>query len=300
MRTILVTGASGFVGGHVLRRLADRAELRLRGLVRHGRPAALPSPVECAEGDLTQPETLPDALGGVELVVHAAAITADVKEPYRDAYDQVNRVGTENLVAAAGKAGVERVVMMSGLGTRPAPQGTYMATRWGMEEALRHSGIPYVILQPSVLFGDGAPFVAALAGLARRLPVLPLLGGGQVRFQPLWLEDLLICIESCLSDQAPLGQALPLGGGEQLTFREVLSEISRALHVRRLFVPLPLAVARAQAALMTAVLPRPPLTPAALELFTFDNTTDLNSVERAFGLKPRGFREHLRERGLET
>lgn len=298
MITILVTGAGGFVGGHVARRLADRPEFRLRCLVRTPRPDFLPATVEWMRGDLNRAATLEAPLKGVQLVIHAAAITADRKEPYRGAYEQVNRAGTENLMEAATRAGIERVVLMSGLGTRPAPKGTYMATRWGMEEAVRRSGIPYVILQPSVLFGTGAPFVTALARLARRSPVLPLLGGGGVRFQPLWIEDLVTCIEGCLGDRAPLGRALPIGGAEHVTFREVLDEVCAALHVRRLLVPLPLGAARLQAAVMTAVMSRPPLTPAALELFSFDNATKPDSVQRAFGFTPRGFREHLRQHGL--
>src|SRR5215831_3993255 len=298
MITILVTGASGFVGGSVSRRLADRPDLHLRGLVRSARPGSLPASMECVQGDLTQAATLDAALQGVQHVIHAAAITADHKEPSLGAYELVNRAGTENLMKAATRAGIERVVLMSGLGTRPAPNGTYMATRWGMEEAVRRSGVPYVILQPSVLFGAGAPFVTALARLARRSPVLPLLGGGGVRFQPLWIEDLVTCIEGCLGDGAPLGRALPIGGAEHLTFREVLDEICAALHVRRFFVRLPLGAARLQAAVLTAVMPRPPLTPAALELFSFDNATELDSVERTFGFKPRGFREHVRQHGL--
>ena len=300
MNSILVTGANGFVGGHVLRRLSTRPGLRLRGLLRRWRADALPPSVECLWGDLNQPDTLEAALEGVRFVLHAAAITADNKEPHRGAYVEVNRVGTENLVAAAAKTGVERVVLMSGLGTRPASPDTYMATRWGMEEAVRHGGIPYVILQPSVLFGAGAPFVSALARLAKRSPVLPLLGGRGLRFQPLWIEDLVTCIEKCLGDEAaPIGQTLPLGGSEYVTFREVLAEICTVLQVRRLFVPVPMSVARLQAGVMTTLLPRPPLTPATLELFGFDNATDLDSVERAFGFRPRGFREHLAEHGLD-
>lgn len=301
MTTILVTGATGFVGAHVVRRLATNPETRLRALVRNPATASpLPPSVECVQGNVHRSDALSVAVEGVDYLVHAAAITADLKEPYRGAYEHVNSVGTENLMTAAAKAGVQRVVLMSGLGTRPAPEGTYMATRWGMEEAVRQGGIPYVILQPSVLFGAGAPFVSALAGLARRFPVLPLLGGGQVQFQPLWIEDLVTCIQGSLGDHAPLGKALAIGGAEQLTFREVLDEICAALRVQRVMVPLPLAVARVQATVMTAVLPRPPLTPAALELFTFDNSTDLDSVERTFGFTPRGFREHLRKQGLES
>src|ERR1700694_5147593 len=179
---ILVTGATGFVGSHLLRSLEKSGSAPVRALVRRGR-TGIRDGVEPVVGDLTEPETLGPALNGISTIVHAAAITGDRKEPYRGAYDQINRVGTENLVAAAKKAGVGRFVLMSGLGTAPAPAGTYMATRWGMEEAVRRSGIPHVILQPSVLFGDGAEFVAALSRLARGSPVLPVLGGGGGRFQ---------------------------------------------------------------------------------------------------------------------
>jgi uncharacterized protein YbjT (DUF2867 family) len=293
---ILVTGATGFVGSHLLRRLVKSSSAPVRGLVRKPRTGVREG-VEPVVGDLTRPETLGPALAGVSTVVHAAAITGDQKEPYRGAYDQINRVGTENLVAAAREAGVGRFVLMSGLGTAPAPAGTYMAARWAMEEAVRGSGIPHVILQPSVLFGDGAEFVAALGRLARVSPVLPLLGGGNLRFQPLWVEDLVGCLVKTLSDDSLLGRAIALGGPEYVTFREVLEEICRALAIRRLLLPLPLWVARPQARLM-AVLPHPPLTPAMLELFAFDNATDLDVILRNFGFQPRGFREHLRAHGI--
>jgi NADH dehydrogenase len=245
-------------------------------------------------GDITDPGTLGGALDGVETVIHAAAITGDRKEPYRGAYDRVNRQGTENLAAAAKAAGVKRLVVMSGLGCRAAPAGTYMATRWGLEEAVRGGGIPYVILQPSLLFGPGAPFAGALANLARWSPVLPALGGGGTRFQPLWIEDLVTCVLACTAGTLRadlLNAAHPLGGAEILTFREILRVITGALGKRRLIVPLPLAVASIQARVMVALLPNPPLTPAAIELFGFENATDLDSVERRFGFQPKGFRE---------
>lgn len=298
---ILVTGGTGFVGSHVLRRLSE-TEPRgsVRTLVRNRAKAVFPEGVSIVEGDITRPESLPAAVAGVDVIIHAAAITGDRKEPYRGAYDRTNRVGTENLMSAAKGAGVKRLVVVSGLGCRQAPAGTYMATRWGMEEAVRGSGIPFVILQPSVLFGAGAPFVAALAGLARVLPVLPLVGGGRTRFQPLWIEDLVTCLVASKSSETPAGRALPLGGSEWATFKEVLQTICRAMSVRRLLVPLPMPIAQLQATLMNAVLRNPPLTPAALELFGFDNATDLDAVDKAFGFHPRGFREHLLAHGINA
>ena len=295
---ILVTGASGFIGGHVVRRLRDTGAGPIRAMVRNRSKASGLDGVEIVEADLTRPETIGPAVAGVSVIVHAAAITANLKEPYPGAYDAINRGGAENLVAAAKSAGVTRIVVMSGLGTRPAPKGTYMATRWGLEEAVRKSGISHVILQPSVLFGDGAEFVAALSRLARVSPVLPLLGGGGVRFQPLWIADLVTCLVACVNGDPPITGEVPLGGSEYATFKEVMQTICAAMSVRRLLVPLPLTVARLQARLMAAVLPNPPLTPATLELFSFDNSTDLDAVDRHFGFHPRGFREHLSAHGV--
>jgi NADH dehydrogenase len=294
---ILVTGANGFIGTHVVRRLHQTGTAPIRAMVRNRSKARIPEGVDVVEADLTRPQSLGPAVAGVEAIVHAAAITANLREPYPGAYDAINRGGTENLVVAARAAGVTRMVVMSGLGTKPAPKGTYMATRWGLEEAVRNSGIPYVILQPSVLFGDGAEFVAALSRLARVSPVLPLLGGGNVRFQPLWVDDLVSCLVASLRSDAPINSAISLGGSEYATFKDVLQTICAAMSVRRLMVPLPLPVARMQARLMS-ILPNPPLTPATLELFSFDNSTDLDAVDRQFGFHPRGFREHLRAHGI--
>jgi uncharacterized protein YbjT (DUF2867 family) len=293
---ILVTGATGFVGSRLLKRLAKSGDVPLRGLARKG-GTAMRNGVEAVFGDVTKPETLGAAVAGINTVVHAAAITANLKEPYLGAYREINETGTYNLMNAAKEAGVSRVVLMSGL-SAPAKEGSYMATRLGMEKAVRDSRIPYVILQPSVLFGDGAEFVAALARLARILPVLPLMGDPKLKFQPLWIEDLLRILEQSISSEKHLGRAIPIGGPEQVTFKEVLQTICTAMSVRRLLVPLPLPIVRIQARAMAALLPKPPLTPATLELFQFDNSTSLDAVPANFGFQPRGFREHLLAHGV--
>ncbi|GAC1577397.1 MAG: complex I NDUFA9 subunit family protein [Candidatus Dormibacteria bacterium] len=293
---ILVTGANGFVGRHVVARLAGAGE-NVRAMVRQPAGYAAPAGVEVVTADVTKPGSLAGALGGVDAIVHAAAITANLKEPYRGAYRDINATGTANLMAAAVEAGVKRVVLVSGLGTRPDKDGTYMATRWGMEEAVRGSGIPYVILQPSVQFGDGAEFIAALARLAAQSPVVPAMTGPHDRFQPIWIEDVVTAIQKSLTDDGLLGREVAIGGPDYVNFRGVVETILAAMGKKRLVAPLPVAVARIQARLMS-VLPKPPLTEATLELFAFENATDLDSVEKNFGFQPRGFRQHLSQHGV--
>lgn len=293
---ILVTGANGFVGRHVVSRLAPGGA-PVRAMVRRPETYSAPAGVEVVKGDVTLPETLHRALEGAEAVVHTAAITGNLKEPYKGAYQEVHEVGTENLMAAARKTGVKRIVLVSGLGTRPAPGGTYMSTRWGMEEAVRKSGIPYVILQPSVQFGDNAEFVAALAQLARVSPVVPAISSSHDLFQPIWVEDVVTCIEASLRDDQLLGREVAIGGPEHLTFRQILETILGAMGKRRLVAPLPIGLARVQARLL-AFLPKPPLTSATLELFGFENATELDAVPRNFGFEPRSFRRHLEDHGI--
>jgi len=294
---IVVTGANGFVGSHVVSRLAVAGYI-VRAMVRDTNRYSPPPQVMVAAADLVRAETLTGALEGAGTVIHCAAITANLKEPYRGAYQKVNGLGTENLAAAASASGVRRLVVISGLGTQPAPAGTYMATRWALAEAVRNSGIPHVILQPSVQFGDGAEFVTALARLIRTSPVVPALGGGRTRFQPIWIDDVVTCVERSITDDSLLNRAHAIGGTEQLTFKEILQTIAQVMGKRRMILSLPLPLARLQARLLSAVMSHPPLTPATLELFGFDNATDLDAVERTFGFRPRGFREHLRVHGV--
>jgi len=295
--TVLVTGANGFIGSHLVRRLASSGR-SVRAMVRSRDRVDLPDGVEVVQADVTKPETLGPAVEGVTVVVHAAALVANLKEPYRGAYQAVNLRGTTSLVEAALAAKVERFVLLSGMDTQPGNVGSYMATRWGMEEAVRQGGIPYVILQPSVLFGDGAPFVTELAKLARMFPVVPAIGGGGVMFQPIWVEDVVSCLVACLDRSDLLGGAYPIGGAEQVSFRQIIEALGRAMGKHRTTLTLPVPVARAAAACMTAVLPHPPLTPASIELFTLNQTTALDTVYRDFGLEPRGIVAHLSEHGL--
>ncbi len=211
----------------------------------------------------------------------------------------MNAVGVENLVAAAKAAGVGRLVHVGGIDTGERAPGPYLAGRRRGERAVVVSGIPWTILQPSIMFGGpDAAFVHAMANLVRRAPVVPVPGDGRLLLQLVWVDDVVRCLVALVEDDDKLGARHPIGGPEALTYDDQLDVIGSVLgkrHVRKLH--LPLGLMKLQAALMQ-VLPQPPLTPAALELFASDNVAGVEAIPNNFGFEPRSFRAHLAEHGL--
>ncbi|MBX5449303.1 complex I NDUFA9 subunit family protein [Thermogemmatispora sp.] len=299
---ILITGATGFIGRHLVQRLVERGE-RPRCLVRNISRAArlLPAEkVELVEGATTLPLSLEPALRGVDTVIHAAFMTADRKQSAGNTYEGTNVAGTTNLVNAALAAGVRRMIELSGLGTKPDRPGSYMQGRYLAEEVLKKSALAWTIIQPSVLFGKGAPFFKGLADLIRSAPVVPLIGGGALRFQPIYVEDVVTVILRVLDDpEGSRKRTFVIGGPEYYTFAQIIELLMQTLQVRRPMLPLPLFLARIGATAMELLLPKPPITRAALTLFTFDNITALDAVERQFGFQPLSLRSYLAQTGKD-
>jgi NADH dehydrogenase len=294
-RTVLVTGSSGYLGRRLVARLAERGT-PVRALVHRSR-GELPKGVEAVEGDVTDTASLTRACEGVDVVINLASITADRKPP-SGGYDRVNAEGPAALASAARTAGVRRIVHLAGIDTTTGEPGPYLAGRRRGDAAMLASGVESVaILRPSIMFGGrDSAFVKVLARLVRFSPAVPVPGDGSVRIQLVWVEDVVRCVMQLADDMRP-GQ-FPIGGPDQPTYDEILDIIGEGLGKRRVRkLHLPLSVFAAQAKVLS-VLPAPPLTPAALELFASDNTTTADAIEQQFNFRPRGFAEHVRREGL--
>src|SRR6266702_4051516 len=298
---ILITGATGYIGSHLAVRLAAQGQ-RPRCLVRDTRRAAniLPTDkVELVQGDTTRPDSLVAAVQGVDAIVHASFITAEKKESVGNNYEATNVQGTANLIKAAKDAGVARIIEISGLGTKPDKPGSYMQGRYLAEKMLKESGLDWTIIQPSVLFGKGAPFIKGLTDLIRTTPIVPLIGGGKTLFQPIYVEDVVTVIVKVLEDPArTTGKTYTIGGPQYYSFTQIIDALLHAMHKSRVKAYAPTPLVGVGAAVMEAVLPKPPLTSAAMALFSFNNTTDLNSVERDFAFTPMSFTNYLEEQGV--
>ncbi|MBE3561767.1 MAG: complex I NDUFA9 subunit family protein [Ktedonobacteraceae bacterium] len=298
---ILITGATGYIGRHLVARLVAQGE-RPRCLVRdlHRAAGILPlDKVELVRGDTTHADTLQPAVSSVDTIVHAAFLTADRKQTPGNSYDETNVRGTRQLVDAAREAGVKHIIEISGLGTRPARTGSYMQGRYLAEQLVIESGLGWTILRPSVLFGKGAPFIKGLVDLVYSSPVVPLIGGGKTMFQPIYVEDVVSVLCKILANPAGFsGKIYTIGGPAYYSFSQIFDELLRTTHKRRLKVYAPVPLVRIGATAMEMLLARPPLTRAAMALFSFDNITDLESVERDFGFKPLSFHQYLLEQGV--
>jgi NADH dehydrogenase len=293
---VLVTGATGYVGRRLVPRLLE-AGYGVRALVRDPGARNWPAAVERARGDLTDAASLGAACEGASAVVNLAAVTADRKPP-PGGYDAVNADGVASLATAAHDAGVRCFVQQAGIDTATGEPGPYLAGRRRGEGAVRESGVPWAIARPSIMFGGkDAAFVHAMAGLLRA-PVVPVPGDGRLRLQPVWVEDVCTALVRLVGDEALRGAEYQLGGADQLTYDEVLDAIGRAMGKTTVHkVHVPLAVVQLQARAMQ-VLPHPPVTPAALELFASDNVARENALP-SLGLEPRGLLEHLEAHGIE-
>ncbi|OGW34658.1 MAG: hypothetical protein A2010_14800 [Nitrospirae bacterium GWD2_57_9] len=290
---ILVTGSTGFVGSHLIRRMCKDG-LPVRALVRHaGKAQELASlGAEVVQGDLGDKPSLARACAGVERVVDLVGI---IQEAPGVTFQGVHVEGTGNLLQAAKNAGVRHFFYQSALGTRPGARSEYHKTKWQAEELVRGSGIPFTILRPSLIYGPGDQFTLRLADIIGKSPVLPVIGSGKSKVQPIYIDDVVSCIVKAVTGEAFLNEIYEVGGPEQLTYEEVTRAIAEAMGIRRPVVHMPLFFMRPAARLLETALAKPPLTTGQLIMLEEDNVCGLRDICEACGSTPVKFSEGLRK-----
>ena len=284
---ILLTGATGFVGRHVAHQL--RAEGRdVRCLVRDPRRAGTLEAWGCeiVQGDVTDAASLKRAAAGADAVVHLVAIIAGSR---RD-FERVMKQGTRNLVSAAGEAGVRRFVLMSALGVSEGTRKLtlYYESKWDMEHAVRESGLEHVIFRPSFVFGRDGGVLPTFVRQVRWSPVVTVIGPGDNRLQPIWVEDVAAFFAKSIDLGEAANRVFELGGPDAVTWDELYERIKRVLRTKRPTVHVPFGVARLGAA-ATEWLPGAPITRDQLKMLQAgDNVADVTPAVETFeiGLLP--------------
>ncbi len=294
MSVILVTGASGFVGSHVVPTLLTSGHQvvalahtpdagdRILGRL----DAAERMNVEIRPGDVTRPDTLPPAMAGVDAVVHLVALPRD----FNGGADLrlVNTEGTRAVIVAMRSAGVRRLVHMGAMGVEDDPDLHYASSKARAEQLVRESDLDWTILKPSLQFGEGDGFFNIVAGLVRISPgIVPVPGNGRARFQPIHVDDVAKVVVGTLADPATVGTDYPLGGPRYWTYREITREVLTALGKKRAILPMPIPIIRLVAGSAELVhLPFPVATDQLRQL-RLDNIGPLDVIEPTFGFAPR-------------
>ena len=290
MRTqrVAILGGAGFIGRYVVKRLAERGDVLTVG----GRTASAAKYLKL-KGDVGQvglvnlsiadEKLLPAFVASNDAVVNLVGI---LHESGRQRFDLLHHVAPARLARLAREAGVDRFVHLSAIGADPRSTSAYARTKAAGEAAVRDAFPTATILRPSVVFGPEDQFFNRLAAMAMISPVMPLIGGGETRFQPVYVGDVADAVVRCIDDSATAGRTYELGGPRGYTLRELTELLLAEIHRKRLLIDLPFGLATLQARLM-ALLPNPPLTPDQVEMLKRDNIVSSGALSlTALGLAP--------------
>ena len=303
--TIFVTGASGFVGSHLVPALIDAGH-DVRALVRTDANAdtvrkrltpAQRQRLTTHRGDVTRPESLPAAVNGADAVLHLAALPRDWDGGA--SLRLVNTEGTRFVLRAASDAGVRRFVHLGALGVTDDPTLHYASSKAKAIELVQASGLDWTVLSPSVMYGPRDGFFNILADLVRLSPgVTPITGNGNARFQPFAIADLARAAVQAFSDDSTIRRELLLGGPRYWTYREIMEEVLAGMGKRRALVPMPVPLIRLVAGSAEAArLKFFPVATDQLRQLKLDNIGPLGAVREQLGWDPQpmeGNLTHLR------
>jgi predicted dehydrogenase/nucleoside-diphosphate-sugar epimerase len=279
---VLVTGASGFIGQSLVSRLAAGGH-DVRALAR--RPERVPqgARVETVIGDLLDPGSLDRATQGMDAVIHLACATGVADEA------QVRRVnvdGTRALLDAVQRHGVRRFVFVSTISATRERMGPYGRTKREGEAMVAHSGLEWVTVRPSLVYGS-APvgLFATLAGYLRALPVVPVIGNGRIELDPIHIDDVCEVLAQCVTRPDVVGKTYDLLGPDRVTFNEFLDRLSRELGIRRPVVHIPGGIALVMASVLGAVSKRPPVSVDNVLGMTSPARVDRAPARRDFAIR---------------
>ena len=287
---LFIAGGTGFVGEHLIKELL-RGGHSVRTLV-HSR-STKSGEGEQVSGDVTRLETFEQNLSGCDAVINLVGIIREF--PARGiTFERLHVQATANLLAAATGNGVRRYLQMSALGARPAAVSGYHKSKWRAEELVRGSNLEWTIFRPSLIFGPHDAFINMLAAQLRLAPIMPVIGSGSYRLQPIHADDVARCFTCALTMPETIGQEYELCGADRVSYEALLDMIAATMGRSQPFKPhLPLGLMKLLIPYLQRI-PQFPITMDQLQML-LEESIGSSEWQKLFGFKPRGLQGGIAE-----
>jgi uncharacterized protein YbjT (DUF2867 family) len=288
---VTVFGGSGFLGRHVVRALAKR-DYRIRVGVRrpelagHLQPLGKVGQIHAVQANLRYPASVRMAMRDSHVAINLVGI---LSASGAQSFDAVVAKGAETIAKAAAAVGAQ-MVHVSAIGADDKSASAYARAKAAGEKAVRAAAPSATILRPSVVFGPEDQFANRFAALARMSPVLPLIGGGGTKLQPVYVGDVATAVADAVEGKTKAGATYELGGPEVLSMREIMQIILRVIERERMLVPLPFGLARFKAMFLQFAPGPLKLTPDQVELLKSDNVVSEAAKTAGLTLEGLGIR----------
>ncbi len=288
---VTIFGGPGFVGRYAVRALAKngwrlRAASRRPDLAGHLQPMGAVGQIHAVQANLRYPESVAQAVQGADAVVNCVGVLASTG---RQTFDAIHAKGARAMAKAAREAGVKTFVHVSAIGADKESPAQYAKSKAEGERAVLEEFPGAIILRPSIVFGPEDEFFNRFAAMAKVSPLLPLIGGGITKFQPVFVGDLALAITAAVEGRAKPGTIYEIGGPEVLSFRELLDKTQEFAGRKRRYMALPFWVAKLQA-IATSPLPNSlrPVTLDQVRLLERDNVVSAMALKEDRTLRGLG------------
>lgn len=260
---IVVFGGSGFIGRHVVKQLARkgyrvRVPMRRPHLGQDLRVLGDVGQIHLMQANVRFPDSVAAALDGADGVVNLVGV---LYEQGRQGFDAMHVGAADTIAKAAKAAGIKKVVQISAIGADARAKSKYARSKAAGERAVRDAVPTAVVLRPSIVFGPEDNFFNRFADMAKFAPLLPLIGGGKTKFQPVHVQDVADAAVAALSRPDAQGRTYELGGPKVYTFRQLLDFVQTTINRKRGYLGLPIFLARPLgmlASIGSKVIPIPP------------------------------------------
>ena len=291
---ILLTGATGFIGAHILRALSEK-NLRVRCLVR--KPASSEKPnISYVTGDVLDYDSLVKATEGVETVYYFIHMMGNQPRGEQKRFDTLDRLAINNMVRACQINGVKRIIHLTGIRAPQEKLSHHLESRKEVEEIIKNSGIGYTIFRASVIIGRGGAAFDILDTAVRKLPIIPVFNWENTKIQPIYIGDVVRYLVECLDKKETINKCYDIGCSQVFTYKELMQQYAKELGLKKSFVSIPGSWNWLSAMVLGKIAPvNPNVVYWLIESLHNNMVCEPNDLKTIFGFEPLSFRESIRK-----